>query len=168
MPVLPYITQRLKGGAIVQFGELAIGETEEGVVIEPEVETQVQDKADQMAGAAGVYVIKAGFQIRATLTRFSAEIYAAALGLSAAGMPNGNISIEFAWPAYLPQSPLRIAGTLADGTPAVWFFPAVSVLPSAGVTLSREPAGIPIVFKALVDPTNTASFGHCEIGQATP
>lgn len=165
MTPLPYITQRLKGGAIVQYGELAIGETEEGVVIEPEVETQVQDKADQMAGAAGIYVIKAGFQIRATLTRFSAELYAAALGLSA----NQSVvpaKVDFAWPAYLPQSTLRIVGSLADGTPAIWYFPAVSVLPAAGVTLSREPAGVPIVWKALVDPANTASFGHLEVGQA--
>jgi len=166
--MLPYITQRLKGGAIVQYGELPIGETEEGVVIEPEVETQVQDKADQMAGAAGVYVIKAGFQIRATLTRFSAELYAAALGLSAVGGTGGEMVVNFEWPTYLPQSPLRIAGTLADGTPAVWEFPAASVLPSAGVTLSREPAGVPIVWKALVDPANTQSFGKCTIGQVTP
>jgi len=165
--MLPYITQRLKGGAIVQFGELPIGETEEGVVIEPEVETQVQDKADQMAGAAGVYVIKAGFQIRATLTRFSAELYAAALGLSVDNATFPAV-VDFTWPEIMPQSPLRIAGTLADGTPAVWEFPAVSVLPSAGVTLSREPAGVPIVWKALVDPANTQSFGKCTIGQVTP
>ena len=165
--MLPYITQRLKGAAIVQYGELPICETEEGVVIEPEVETQVMDKADQMAGAAGVYVIKAGFQIRATLTRFSAEIYAKALGLGVTGATVPKV-IDFNWPEYLPASPLRIAGTLADGTPAVWEFPAASVLPSAGVTLSREPAGIPIVWKALVDPANTQSFGKCTIGQPTP
>jgi len=167
MTPLPYITQRLKGGATVQYGELPIGETEDGVVIEPEVETQIMDKADQMAGAAGVYVIKAGFQIKATLTRFSAELYAAALGLSANGATVPKV-IDFAWPAYLPQSPLKIAGTLADGTPVVWEFPAASVLPSAGVTLSREPAGVPITWKALVDPDNTASFGKCTIGQVTP
>jgi len=163
---LPYITQRLKGGAIIQYGELVLGETEEGVVIEPEVETQVQDKADQMAGAAGIYVIKAGFQIRATLARFSAELYAAALGLSA-DTSTVPATVDFAWPAYLPASALRIVGTMADGTPAVWYFPAASVLPTAGVTLSREPAGVPITWKALVDPANTASFGHLEVGTAT-
>ena len=165
--MLPYITQRLKGGAIVQFGELAIGETEEGVVIEPEVETQVMDKADQLSGAAGVYVLKGGFQVRATLTRFSAEVYAMALGLIA-DTQNIPATIEFEWPEILPQSPLRIVGTLADGTPAVWYFPAASVLPSAGVTLGREPAGIPTVWKCLCDPTNPKSFGRLQVGQVNP
>jgi len=167
MPVLPYITERLKGAATVQFGELPIGETEEGVVIEPKVETQIQDKADQMAGAAGVYVIKAGFTVKATLTRFSAELYAAALGLTAIGASSGEAVVNFVWPTYLPQSPLKIAGTLADGRPVVWEFPAASVIPSAGVTLSREPAGVPISWECLVDPANTQSFGKMTIG-ATP
>lgn len=165
--LLPYITERLKGGAIVQLGELAIGETEEGVVIEPEVETQIADGADQLAGAAGVYVIKAGLQVRMTLTRFSAAIYAAALGLAAdtSGIPN---IVAFSWPAYLPQMPMSIIGTLANGKLAVWKFPNVSVIPSAGVTLSREPASLPVVVKVLVDPANTASFGHLEVGSPTP
>lgn len=164
MTPLPYITQRLKGGAIVKFGELAIGETEEGVVIEPEVETQVQDKADQMAGAAGIYVIKAGFQIKATLTRFSAALYAAALGLSA-DTSSAPHTVALDWPAVLPISPLEISGTLADGTAAVWKFPAASVIPSAGVTLSREPGAVPITWKALVDPSDTDSFGTFELGE---
>ena len=102
---------------------------------------------------------------RQTLTRFSAALYAAALGLSADA---GSVPaiVNFAWPEYLPQMVLRIVGTLADGTAAIWVFPAASVLPAAGVTLSREPAGVPIVWKALVDPANTASFGHLEVGTA--
>jgi len=166
--MLPYITQRLKGAATVQFGELPIGETEDGVVIEPKVETQIMDMADQMAGAAGVYVIKAGFTVKATLTRFSAELYAAALGLAASiDSSTGDAVVEFNWPEYLPVSPLKIAGTLADGRPAVWEFPAASVIPAAGVTLSREPAGVPITWECLVDPANTQSFGKVTIG-ATP
>jgi hypothetical protein len=162
--MLPYVTERLKGGAIVKWGELPIGETEEGVVIEPEVETQIADKADQLAGAAGVYVLKGGFQIRATLTRFTLQNYAAALGLSAntAVVPG---EIDFAWPAYLPAAVLEIVGQRADGTPATWRFPAASVLPSGSVTLGREPSGVPIVWKALVDPARTESFGKMTLGE---
>jgi len=162
---LPYITERLKGGAIVTWGDLIIGETEEGVVIEPEVETHVADRADQLSGAAGVYVLKGGFQVRATMARFTAERYAAALGLTAT--PGGVVPavVDFKWPAYLPQRPLKIVGSRADGTPAIWEFAAASVLPAGSVTLGREPSGIPIVWKALVDPTNTASFGKLTIGE---
>lgn len=160
---LPYIREQLKGGAVVQFGELAIGETEEGVVIEPEVETLVADGADQLPGAAGVFVVKGGFQVRATVKRFTAELYAAALGLTAPSeIPT---TVEFSWPEYLPQHPLTITGKRADGQPCVWTFPAVSVLPSAGVTLSRTPAGVPIVWKVLVDPENTDSFGKMVFGE---
>lgn len=162
---LPYVTERLKGGAIVQYGELPIGETEEGVVIEPEVEIQVADRADQISGAAGVYVIKGGFQIRLTLTRFTAECYAAALGLSA-DISASPAVVQFSWPAVLPQSPLRIVGQRADGIPAIWYFPAVSVLPSGSVTLGREPSDVPMVLKALVDPADVSSFGQLEIGEA--